>query len=149
MRGWLIAGLILLAVVIGIQFVPVDRSDPPVRADLQATPEVHAVFRRCCYDCHSNQTRWPWYSHIAPVSWMLAGDVHGGRRHLNFSEWGMLDPALQARRAEHVWEMVDSGEMPLRQYLLIHRDARPSAADKALIRGWAESYGPIRDSGRD
>jgi hypothetical protein len=138
---------IVLVVVIGIQFIPVGRTNPPIHADLKAAAKVHAILQRSCYNCHSNETRWPWYAHVAPISWMLANDVHEARSHVNFSDWGTLDPSLQARRAAEVWDEVKSGDMPLRQYLLIHPDARLSADDKSLIREWAETYGAALDPG--
>jgi hypothetical protein len=82
---WVLLAIVLLLVV--IQFVPVDRSNPPVTSEVPASPEARAVLRRACYDCHSNETVWPWYSKVAPVSWLVARDVHKGREELNFSTW--------------------------------------------------------------
>ncbi len=79
--------IIFIVVAIGIQFIPTDRSNPPVTHELQASPEVMAILERACYDCHSNETVWPWYSKVAPVSWQISSHVVVGRRHVNFSEW--------------------------------------------------------------
>lgn len=88
MRRWIaVSGLSVLAVLIVIQFIPVDTSNPPVTADIPSSPEGKAVLRRACYDCHSNETRWPWYSRVAPASWLTARDVREGRAELNFSAW--------------------------------------------------------------
>ncbi|MEJ2720875.1 MAG: heme-binding domain-containing protein, partial [bacterium] len=78
--------LIVLAVlVVAIQFVPIDRSNPPIGENINAPAAVTRILRESCYDCHSNETRWPWYAYVAPVSWMLSLHVHEGRDHLNFS----------------------------------------------------------------
>ena len=79
--------LVLILAVIGIQFVPVNRMNPPVTGEIGAPEKVMAILHRSCYDCHSNKTVWPWYSYVAPISWLVADDVHEGRRHMNFSEW--------------------------------------------------------------
>ena len=75
---------------IAIQFVSMNRTNPPVQADFRGSPEVISVLRRACYDCYSNETVWPWYSRVAPVSWVIARDVHEGRAALNFSTWNRL-----------------------------------------------------------
>jgi len=98
---------------------------------------VKAVLRRSCYDCHSNETSWPWYSRVAPVSWLVASDVHEGREKLNFSAWSRLRPDKRERVIEEVWEEVREGEMPLPVYLLAHRGARLSAENRDVIRAWA------------
>ena len=87
---------VLIAVVIIIQFIPVDRSHPPARSEIEAPPEVMEILRTACYDCHSYETDWPWYGYVAPVSWLLARHVKKGRADLNFSEWPALDFELQS-----------------------------------------------------
>ncbi|MDH5429724.1 MAG: heme-binding domain-containing protein, partial [Nitrospirota bacterium] len=74
-------------VLIGIQFIPVNRTNPPMEEEIVALPDVKAILKRACYDCHSNETIWPWYSQVAPASWLLAWDVAEGREELNFSTW--------------------------------------------------------------
>jgi hypothetical protein len=134
---WFLFGIVLALIV--MQFVPVERSNPPVEEEVPAPANVRAMLRRACYDCHSNETRWPWYSHVAPVSWLVAHDVHEARKHLNFSTWNQYNPKRQARKLNEVWEEVDEGEMPLWYYLAVHRDAVLSDADRALLREWATS----------
>ena len=131
----LVAALVVLLVV--IQLVPVDRTNPPVVADFDGPPAVRAVLKASCYDCHSHETGWPWYSRIAPVSWLVAHDVEEARDHLNFSLWGSYDPKRQEKLAEEMWEEVEEGAMPLRMYLLAHPDARLSKTAKATLRDWA------------
>jgi hypothetical protein len=127
----------LALVLAAIQLVPVDRTNPAVVADFDGPPAVKAVLETSCYDCHSHETSWPWYSRIAPFSWLVAHDVEEARDHLNFSQWGQLDAKRQAKLAEEMWEEVEEGEMPLKIYLLAHPDARLSEAAKATLRGWS------------
>jgi hypothetical protein len=88
---------------------------------------------RACYNCHSNNTVWPWYSRIAPVSWLVADDVKGGRAHLNFSEWGRLGPDVAQRRLQDVCDEVQAGDMPLWQYRMMHPEAKLSAQDVKVL----------------
>jgi hypothetical protein len=132
-------GMVILFVV--IQFVPVDRSNPPVEQDVAAPAEVQAILRRACYDCHSNETVWPWYSYVAPVSWLVARDVHEGRAELNFSTWNRLSTREQVEAMHESWEEVEEGEMPPWFYLPPHPEARLSAADLDILRRWGRSSG--------
>ena len=136
-KRWLTYGLIGLAVVIVvIQLVPVDRTNPPETAALSAPAEVAAVLERSCYDCHSNQTRWPSYSYVAPVSWLVASDVHEARAQLNFSTWGEMSSGKQDYMRDEMWELVDQGEMPLWLYTVAHPRARLSPQDKEVLKSW-------------
>ena len=130
-----VAALVALA---AIQLVPVDRSNPPVTAEVQAPPGVMSQIRTSCYDCHSNESDWPWYSYVAPVSWFVADHVQEGREHLNFSTWGDLPAEEQAEMAEEISEEVHEGEMPLSSYLWMHADARMSGAQQRVITDWAD-----------
>ncbi len=134
-----IAAAAVLAGLAAIQLVPVDRSNPPVETEIDAPPDVHAILERSCYDCHSNQTRWPWYARVAPISWLVAHDVEEGREHLNFSEWNRLDGEERAELIEEVWEEVEEGEMPLWFYLPLHPEARLSPGDMETLRDWARN----------
>ncbi len=132
--------LILAATVIvlmAMQLVPVDRSNPPVETEVGAPAEVRALLRRACYDCHSNETVWPWYSRIAPISWMVANDVRQGREKLNFSTWNRITAQKQARKLNECWKEVAEGEMPPWFYLAVHREAVLSVEDRAMVRNWA------------
>lgn len=137
---WKVLRWVVLAFVvalIAIQFVPVDRTNPPVEGEVPAPPEVRAILRRSCYDCHSNETVWPWYSRLAPVSWLLAKDVREGRGELNFSTWNRYSTQQQVHKLKESWEEVEEGEMPLWFYLPVHRDAELSDSDRATLRRWA------------
>lgn len=133
--------LILLAAVIVIQFIPVDRTNPAVTGAITAPPEVAAILKRSCYDCHSNETVWPWYSYVAPASWLVVEDVHEGREHLNFSTWQSYDAQQQADLRREAWEEVEHGDMPLGNYLTMHSKAKLTEYDQTLIREWAEGTG--------
>jgi hypothetical protein len=132
---------VLIVLAIAIQLVPVNRTNPPVVADFDGPAEVRTVLRQSCYDCHSHEVRWPWYSRVAPASWLVAHDVEEAREHLNFSAWGAYDANKRAKLIEEAWEEVEEGEMPLRTYLLVHRDARLSDQDRAILQRWAAAEG--------
>jgi len=131
-----IVGWVALALFLAIQLMPVERSNPPVEADLVAPQEVEAVLRAACYDCHSSETRWPWYSYVAPVSWVIAHDVEEARREMTFSEWGVLDPREQLELRQELWEEIEKGKMPLKKYLMLHPSARLDENQKRLLRDW-------------
>ena len=133
--------------LVAIQLVPVSRENPPEDGVVPAPPEVAAVLERSCFDCHSNRTRWPWYAWVAPVSWLVAYDVHEAREHLNFTEWNRIDAEERAKMIAEAWEEVEEGEMPLWFYLPLHAEARLSEADREALRLWAEAEGAPSDSG--
>jgi hypothetical protein len=126
-----------LALLGALQLVPVDRSNPPVTADFDGPPEVEAVLRQSCYDCHSNETTWTWTAYVAPVSWLVVRDVHRARDAYNLSEWGRMDPEDRAELPREMVEEVEDGEMPLPAYLLVHPEARVTAEGLATLRAWA------------
>lgn len=134
------ANWFLIAVVL-IQFIPYghNHTNPPATGEpAWNTPGTRDLFRRACFDCHSNQTVWPWYSYVAPVSWLVQNDVNGGRSHLNFSEWDHPQ-----RHAGDVAAQVKQGEMPLWFYLPLHSAARITDAEKqALMDGAEKTLGP-------
>jgi hypothetical protein len=136
---WSVIGLFVGFIV--IQFVPVNRTNPPAEANLRAPAEVLSVLRRACYDCHSNETVWPWYSRIAPMSWVIASDVHKGRVALNFSTWNRLNTKEQAKAMHESWEEVAEGKMPTWVYLALHPEARLSTTDQSVLRTWSVSAG--------
>lgn len=133
----LVLGFVVLFVV--IQFYRPERSNPPVTAEIEAPPPVKSILKKSCYDCHSNETRWPWYSNISPVSWFVARHVAGGRKHLNFSEWGNLTEKKRQKKIEEIEEEVKDGNMPLPSYLILHRGARLSTPEKETLFFWLHS----------
>jgi hypothetical protein len=138
---------IIIAVGVGVvvaQFIRPDRSIPafdPSR-DIARLPgidsAVASILRRSCYDCHSFETRWPWYSNVAPVSWLIVNDVNGGRRHLNFSIWGRYADSRKVQSLDDLHDEISDSGMPLPQYLLLHPDARLSQAERDTLLRWSE-----------
>lgn len=125
----------LLAVL--IQFIPAERTNPPVTLDVPAPPEVKAVLRRACYDCHSNETKWPWYTNIAPVSWLSAYDVKKGRAKLNFSTWDIYSREKQAHLIKGCMEEACEKEMPPWFHLPVHPEGRLTPEDLSVLKAWA------------
>lgn len=128
--------VILLVAFVLIQFFPIDKSNPPVNKGMdfltiKQTPEPMATqIRASCYDCHSNETVYPWYSRIQPFGWWLKNHIDEGRGHLNFSTYATYEPKRQAHKMEESAEMVANGEMPMESYVLIHDKAKLTEAQR-------------------
>jgi hypothetical protein len=120
-----------------IQLIPINHINPPVVTQVAwDSPQTQALFERACADCHSNQTTWPWYSSIAPVSWLVAHDVQEGRQHFNLSNLSAGDPRRMSRLPEEVSRQIQDGRMPVAIYLVMHPSANLTPAEKqALIDG--------------
>src|SRR5262245_56818686 len=124
-------------------FRPV-RTNPPfdagrtIRARTHLSPQVASILDRSCMDCHSNETRWPWYSNVAPVSWFVTGHVHEARHHLNFSDWPDK-PKVQDADLVMMCHQVQKGEMPIESYTWMHRGSSLTAEDVQAICDWTES----------
>ena len=131
--------LAFIAGWIAVQFVPVDRSNPPVTGEVEAPSEVAAVLRRACYDCHSNEARWPWYGYLAPVSWVMAHGVAAGRAAVNYSTWPDYDATEAAARIQASIAAAVQGRMPPRHHATLRPDARLSPEDLAVLKAWAEA----------
>lgn len=122
--------IILVVAFVAIQFIPYgrDHTNPPVVAEPNwDSPRTRELAVRACFDCHSNETQWPWYTNIAPISWLAYRDVEEGRQHVNYSEWGQ--PGTN-REAHEAGEAFLEGEMPLPIYLILHPEARLTDAEK-------------------
>jgi hypothetical protein len=132
----LMAMAVLAVAGAAIQFIPVRRSNPPVEADIPAQPEVKAILRASCYDCHSNETVWPWYSGVAPVSWLVASDAAEGRGRFNFSTWNRYNPQRQAAIMVRIGHEVRGGDMPPWYYTIKHPGARLDSGQRALLEAW-------------
>lgn len=128
--------LVFLA-LIGIQFIEVERTNPPVIGDLQAPGQVKELLKKSCYDCHSNETKWPWYSYVAPISWLVLNDVKDGRKHLNFSEWEKLSLRKKADAKKEIWNEVSEDKMPMTIYTYTHPGAKLDITQKNIIKQWA------------
>ena len=134
--------LILLAVMVVIQFFRPAKnaaegpSSNTMRVHFPVPANVQSVFERSCYDCHSNNTHYPWYAEVMPVGWWLAKHIRDGKRGLDFDQFGSYRVFRQYRKFNDIIEQVDKDEMPLPSYLLIHRYARLTAAEKSDIIQW-------------
>ncbi len=133
----IIIGIVILLVV--IQFFGPEKTNPPVKADLIADVSVKTILKTSCYDCHSNETVYPWYSNIVPVSYFLMNHINEGREHLNFSDWENLDSLKKEKLLEEIWEEVEENKMPLSSYLKLHSEAELDEAQKDVIKNWAGS----------
>lgn len=133
---------IVLVAVLGIQFIRPSHANPPVDAAHSLLPkapaDVRAILDRSCRDCHSNETRWPLYSQVAPMSWLVASHVHEGRDRFNYSEWTAYDSDEQDKLLGGLCSLTKRARMPLPSYLLIHRDAKLSPADVTTLCAWSE-----------
>lgn len=137
--------LLLLAAFIVIQFWRIDKSNPEFDQSMDLISmtnpptEVAQMLRSACYDCHSNETIWPWYSNMAPTSWMLEQHVEDGRDNINFSYWGEFDAEDKIYILEEMIEEIEEAEMPLPGYLITHSDAKLSEAQTQLLIDWLRS----------
>ena len=136
--------ILCLAVIvfIGLQFFNPPRVNPPVKNDfiagIKPPSPIASTLRAACYDCHSHETVWPFYSCVAPVSWLVAADVSGGRERLNFSDWPK-DPELAAKKLDRIYETLDYREMPPGKYTIIHAAARLAESSRKELMEWAEA----------
>lgn len=132
----------LLLVAIAIQFVPVKRTNPAIDPNQDyikvsaASAEVARLLKASCYDCHSNESKYPWYAYVAPVSFLLQNHIQEGRSKVNFSTWGNTSAHDQSEALEEIPETIAEGEMPLWDYNLMHPEARLSAAEKQTLIDW-------------
>ena len=146
MKKWLKLSLItLVALVVAAQAVRPARTNPPVdpqkeiTAHMQVDPAVMATLSRACNDCHSNRTEWPWYSNVAPVSWLVAHDVNDGREELNFSEWGASKEKEPGKLLGKICSEMTDGEMPMATYTLIHPQAKLTREEVQNVCRWTNS----------
>jgi Haem-binding domain len=141
-------GIAAAVVLFVMQLAPIRRDNTPVTPaqtiyTAEAMPaNIRALVERSCSDCHSNQTRWPWYSYAAPISWMVTHDVHEARGKLNFSEWNDYSPKKKDHELEEICNEVLEGDMPDSKYAFIHRDARVSQSEREALCTWTSSPHP-------
>ena len=135
----------LLIVLVVMQFFRIDKTNPPVDASInlaqivEVPTPVQELLTSACYDCHSNETKYPWYTNLAPVSWWIKDHIDHGREELNFSEWGSYSNKRRLHKIEEIAEMVDEKEMPLDSYTLIHFDANLSDEQRTLMINWSKT----------
>ena len=143
--------LVVLCLFVIAQFYRPAKTNPLIEASnaleahVQVDPKVAAILDRSCADCHSNKTRWPWYSHVAPVSWFVIDHVDHGRSHLNFSEWGKYDRDEQRKLLAVTCEIVREGGMPLSSYTPLHPGSKLTAEDISAICEWTNRQMKVLD----
>jgi hypothetical protein len=129
--GWVSGGLLIL-----IQLIPVRRDNPPANANAQAPANVQRILAASCYDCHSHDTRWPWYSYVAPLSWLIASDVRNARERLNFSQWDQYPVEAQTYLKNLIVKEVSGNDMPPLPYVLLHPHSRVSPESLGILKEW-------------
>jgi hypothetical protein len=144
-RRQAVKALVLLAAgALAIQLVRPARTNPrtdsarTLAAAAHVTPEASAVLDRACRDCHSNDTHWPWYSNVAPVSWFVIDHVNSGRRHFNYSDWASHDEDEKPRILKDICELTRKKDMPVESYLWAHSEARVTDTDVAALCAWTD-----------
>lgn len=139
-----------IVLVIGAAFVlaqlvrpdltnPQEQQERTLYATVSVPQNVRGIFERSCTDCHSNRTTWPWYTNIAPVSWLLAHDVKDGRKELNISEWAQYDVKRADRKLKEICDQVQKGDMPMATYVPLHPKAKLTDADKQTLCSWTRA----------
>jgi len=140
---------IFFVVFVGIQFIPTARnqSNEVLATDFikffNAPNNIESLLKTSCYDCHSNNTIYPWYNKIQPISWFLEGHINGAKEELNFSEFGAYSMRKQKSKLKSIASQIRDNDMPLFSYTFIHRDAQLSEIEKSLLETWVID---LRDS---
>jgi hypothetical protein len=130
-------------ILLGIQFIRPELTDPPVQAEIQAPEEVKAILRHSCYNCHSNETKLAWFDRIAPVYWLVTQDVRRARQHVNFSEIGALSPQEQKLVLFDAVNQIQLGAMPLPSYRAVHPDSTITPEQLRILRNYLQPQGQI------
>ncbi len=137
-----IIAIILLVAFVGIQFIPTERnqSDTVPPTDFMLVHNVPETIQNklqvSCYDCHSNNTQYPWYNKVQPAAWFLEDHIKEGKAELNFSEWDSLSSRRKKSKLRSIVKQIENGEMPLDSYTLIHKDAKFSEAESEEMINW-------------
>ncbi len=139
-RRKLLVGLVIVLVL--MQLIPIDKTQPPTDpakdfvAILQPPDDLRSIIKAACYDCHSHETIYPWYSNIAPISFWLKSHVNEAREHLNFSDWGSYPNKRAHHKLEECYEEVEEGHMPLPSYTWMHPEAKITEAQRRALANW-------------
>lgn len=148
----------VFAVLVIIQFIRSEKNSQPgpqpnaIFEHYPAPDQVQAIVKKACYDCHSNNTNYPWYANVQPIAWWINDHVEDGKRHLNFSEFATYKPKKAKHKLEEVFEEVEKHEMPLESYTWIHPEARLTAEEQKMLIDWAKSTSAsisVPESGED
>jgi hypothetical protein len=140
-----IVGYGFLAVFLLLQVFQISKTNPERKAEAdfiamtQPPAEVEKMLRTACYDCHSHETAYPWYTYVNPLGWWIGAHINNGRRKLNFSKWAEYEPKKQVHKLEECVEEVEKGKMPLKSYTYGHGEAKLSDADKKILTDWIKT----------
>lgn len=132
----------VFGLLIIIQFFRIDKTVKAVNSNTDfialtnSNTEVASILKNSCYDCHSSQSTYPWYTNIAPVSWWIKHHINEGSHHLNFSDWGTYTPKRKDHKLEECVEMIEEGEMPMDSYTWMHSEAKLTNSQKQLLIDW-------------
>lgn len=142
----------LLIILVAIQFFQIDKTNPVADENLDflvmnnTSPEIASQIKASCYDCHSNQSVYPWYASVQPAGWWLKNHIEEGKHHLNFSEFGNYSAKKQAHKMEECYELIENGEMPLSSYTLLHKEAvLDESQQTALINYFKEIENKVKE----
>lgn len=139
--------VIVIVLIVAIQLVPNERptvgenNPEDLLSNVVLSDSLKEILKTSCYDCHSNETNYPWYSYVAPVSWLVARDVREGREGLNFSMWNSKNKIQKAKILSDIVDEVSTKEMPMAIYTVMHTEAHLSQSDRELIIAWVNEYG--------
>jgi uncharacterized membrane protein len=145
-RKTLVGILILLVVIQTIQpmrNISDTESPNDISKTFEVNDKVYGILKEKCYDCHSNNTRYPWYNYIQPAGWWLAAHIYEGKEHLNFSEFKTYTAKRQSHKLREIYDAVNEGWMPLETYIWLHKDAKITAEDRDAINAWIENL-PVK-----
>ena len=138
-------GISLIVILVIIQFIRIDKTNSPIYPSIdfititKANLEIASILKTSCYDCHSNEVIYPWYTNIAPVSWWIKNHVNEGTHHLNFSYWATYNSRRMDKKLRECVEMINEDEMPMYSYTLMHKTASLSKEQKTLLINWFNS----------
>lgn len=142
MRIFRVLVVFILVLIIAIQFFRPVRVNGQVSEDISSvlpmSDSVMLILKNACYDCHSNNPRYPWYFNVQPIGWLLSRHIDEGREELNFNDFGKYNNGKQSEKLEHIIHTIEDNEMPLKSYRLVHKQARLSGREKLLLTTWAE-----------
>ena len=136
--------IVLVLLLLAIQVVRPEKTNPiidperTIQARTQMSPQVSAIIERSCQDCHTYKTVWPWYSQVAPMSWLVASDVNEGREHLSLSDWANYDKKKAISKLDEICEEVSEGAMPLPTYTVLHPEAKLTEEEKRILCDWVK-----------
>jgi len=131
----------LVGIAIAIQFIRPDFQNPKVdeAVALNTDPKVMSLLKTSCYDCHSSETKYPWYHNIAPMSWVMSNNINGGRASLDFSNWTNIDPKVKFERLTRAKQLVNNEMMPKSEYLMMHKNAVLNTEEKKILEAFFDA----------